>query len=236
MKGKGHRWLWGAIAIFGAAVPSVAMAQSAGADLLSLNGGQLRSELQTRYDGALAATRDPAVVAANDTRFLWASEAKIQCGIAIGYMKSSTKDETSIRKCGDAYARYNQTLTAPPPMVSAPRSAICDNKLAGVVFFDFDSSTPPAEAGQTIDSVANAVSVCGWRGLSVAGHTDRSGSDAYNNALSLRRAQAIAALMQGRGIGSGMVAVSAHGEAEPRVPTADGERNPQNRRVEITVN
>ena len=233
MKGKGHRWLWGAIAVLGA-VPSVAMAQSAGADLLALNGDQLRGELQTRYDSALAATTDRAVVAANDTRYIWASEAKVQCGIAIGYMKSSTKDETSIRKCGDAYARYNQA-PAPPPMAVAPPNAACGNKLAGVVFFDFDSAIPPAEAGQTVDAVVSAASLCAWRGLAVAGHTDRAGSDAYNDALSLRRAQAIADLMQAKGINSSMVTVSAHGEAEPRVPTPDGERNPQNRRVEIAV-
>ena len=228
-------WMLAACAM--ASAPTVAMAQSAGSDLLALNGSQLRGELQNRYDGALAATLDPAVIGGNDTRYLWASEAKAQCGIALGYMKSSTKDEPSVRKCGDAYARYNQTLLPPAPeTVAAVPNAVCDNKIAGTVFFDFNADVAPIEAGQTIDAVATSVVNCGWRGLSVAGHTDRAGSDAYNNALSMRRAQAVSALLQARGVNPNMIAATAHGESEPRVPTPDGERNPQNRRVEITAN
>ncbi|GAD48511.1 hypothetical protein NT2_02_05950 [Caenibius tardaugens NBRC 16725] len=237
MKRRKINGVLGAVAIAIASVPTIAMAQSAGADLLALNGSQLRSELQSRYDGALAATRDPAVVGANDTRYLWASEAKVQCGIAIGYMKSSTKDEPSVRKCGDAYARYNQTLLPPAPEVVANvPNAACANPIAGTVFFDFNADVAPIEAGQTVDAVASSFANCGWRGLAVAGHTDRSGSDAYNNALSMRRAQAVATLLQARGINPNALAVTAHGESEPRVPTPDGERNPQNRRVEITAN
>lgn len=220
--------------IFGATVPGIAQAQSSGEDLLSLGDSSLRSELGMRYDAGLAATRDPAIVAADDARFLWASETKVQCGIAIGYMKSSTRDETSIRKCGDAYARLIRTQVAPPPVESKPD--VCNQKVAGIVFFEFDSSTPPAEAAQTIDFVANNVSVCGWDGFLVAGHTDRAGSNSYNQALSIRRAEAVASIMASRGISRDAISVSAFGEEEPRVETPDGERNPQNRRVEITVN
>lgn len=221
----------------GAAWAMPARAQGAGADLLQLSGGSLRGELQTRYEGALAATRDEAVVAANDTRYHWASEAKVQCAIAIGYMKSTARDETSIRKCGDAYARYANALQAPAaPAISNVPAEICGQKVAGIVFFEFDSAAAPIEAMETIDFVAGNVAACGWPGFTVAGHADRAGSDSYNDALSLRRAQAVAALMESRGIDAGMITVSAFGESAPRVATPDGERNPQNRRVEVTVN
>ena len=69
----------------------------------------------------------------------------------------------------------------------------------------------------------------------VVGHTDLSGSDAYNDDLSIRRAEAVADLMVGLGINRGQMTISAEGEGNPRVPTQDGVREPQNRRVEITV-
>jgi len=216
------------------AFPSAAMAQG----LLDLDNGSLRSELQTRYDAALSATTDPSIYAADDPRYLWASEAKVQCAIAIGYMKSSTRDPVSINKCEDAYQRMQQVPAPPAPLPPPPaeRPAFCDEALAGIVFFEFDSSVPPDSSAQTIDAVAANYRTCGWQSLSVTGHTDRSGSDAYNNALSLRRAEAVAGILSARGIASGNLTVDAKGETQPRVPTPDGERNPQNRRVEITVN
>ena len=232
MNRKHYRQFVRVAVIMGAAVPAAALAQSAGADLLAINGDALRGELRMRYDAALAATNDPSVVTANDARYLWASEAKVQCGIAIGYMKSSTKDETSVRKCGDAHARFTRTQAPVPP---PPPNQVCSSKLAGIVFFDFDSAIPPPEAVQTVDSVVHNSQTCGWGGLAVAGHADRSGSDAYNDALSMRRAEAVSSLLQSRGVSASMISLSAFGESEPRVPTADGVRELQNRRVEITV-
>ncbi len=219
------------------ALPHAAMAQG----LQDLNDSSLRSELQTRYDAGLAATLDPAIYAANDPRYIWASEAKIQCAIAIGFMKSSTRDPVSISKCEDAYVRMQQvpappTLAAPPAAPEAPKPEYCSESLAGIVFFEFDSAVTPESSTQTIDAVATNYRTCGWRNLTVTGHADRAGSDGYNDALSIRRAQAVSSLLGARGVGSENIAVEAKGESQPRVPTADGERNPQNRRVEITVN
>lgn len=218
------------------AFPGTAAAQS----LLDLQGDQLRGELQTRYDAALAATLDPAVYAANDPRFIWASEAKVQCGIAIGFMKSSTRDEPSIRKCETAYARMQvqaapavvQPMAPPPPQLAD----YCTQQLAGMVFFDWDSALLPDSAAPTVEEVAQRFTTCGWSGLTIVGHTDRSGSDSYNEGLSMRRAQAVVSYLTSRGIAASALSVSAKGEREPRVPTPDGERNPQNRRVEIGVN
>ena len=68
----------------------------------------------------------------------------------------------------------------------------------------------------------------------IAGHADRSGPEAYNQALSERRADNVAQALGQRGIPDQQrCAVEAYGESQPRVPTADGVREPQNRRVEI---
>jgi len=69
----------------------------------------------------------------------------------------------------------------------------------------------------------------------VDGYTERSGTVAYNQALGPRRAQAVAAELVRDGVPAGAIAVTSFGESRPLVPTADGVREPQNRRVEIVL-
>lgn len=221
-------------------------AQAQGSDfdrLMGLDLGSLEGEIQTRYDAGLATSLDPAIVAANNTRYLWALEAKVQCGIALGYLKSSTRDETSIRNCDRAYGLMNWQPAAPrvapppPPPPPPPRQVpdICDDEVVGIVFFEFDSSDVTTEAGQTLDTIVTNVRACGWRSFRVVGHTDQAGSDAYNIGLSQERAVAVQAAFASRGVAANMVTVSAEGESRPRVVLADGTRSPQNRRVEISA-
>ena len=68
----------------------------------------------------------------------------------------------------------------------------------------------------------------------VAGHTDRSGSTGTNIAASRRRAEAVKAHLVAQGIPVQAIRVSAYGESRPVVPTEDGVREAQNRRVEIS--
>ena len=103
------------------------------------------------------------------------------------------------------------------------------------MFFEFDSVVLPESSVQTLQFIANNMGPCSWAALNVIGHTDRSGSDAYNDALALRRAGAVAAALGSAGVSPGTMATSGKGESEPRVPTPDGERNPTNRRVEISA-
>jgi outer membrane protein OmpA-like peptidoglycan-associated protein len=227
-------------ALAGAAVgmiPSAAFAQD---DLMSLDGSELRSAVQMRYDAALSLTKDPAVVSANDPRYIWASEAKAQCGIALGFLKSGTKDEVSLSKCSLAYDMMNRTpqarVAAPAPQAPVPRPEVCTAQAPGLIFFEFDSATPQQDAMETVAYVAENAPVCNWTSFTVVGHTDRSGNNAYNQGLSERRAEAIESLMVGRGIADATISTRAEGEESPRVPTADGVRELQNRRVEILVN
>jgi outer membrane protein OmpA-like peptidoglycan-associated protein len=219
-----------------AALPGTAWAQGNTDGLAGADIDTLRSEIGQRYDAALAATLDPAVINADDPRYTWASEAKAQCGIALGFLKSSTRDQTSIAKCQMAYdmmTRQPAPQAAPPPPPPPPQA--CAGDLPGMIFFDFDSAVPPAESGQTADFVARNAGPCGWSNFAVTGHADRSGSDAYNIGLSRRRAEAVAGLLASAGIPRASISTDALGEEQPRVPTADGVREPQNRRVEITV-
>ncbi|NBG96769.1 OmpA family protein [Pyruvatibacter mobilis] len=69
--------------------------------------------------------------------------------------------------------------------------------------------------------------------VNVVGHTDTSGSVAYNQGLSQRRANAVANALASQGVTVGNV--GAVGESEPAVPTGDGVREPLNRRAVIEV-
>ena len=224
------------IALAAVAMPATALAQSSSGDLMALSVDDLRGEMATRYDAGLALTLDRAVVSADSPRFLWANQAKAQCGIALGFLKTGTKDPVSVGKCVDAANRMNQqtvvTVQLPPATV---RNPACDELIAGIVFYEWDSAQTPDSAMPTIQAAAQNLATCGWKGLSISGHADRSGSDAYNDAISRRRADAVAQLLIGQGASANLIEVKSFGESEPKVPTPDGERNPQNRRVEITV-
>jgi outer membrane protein OmpA-like peptidoglycan-associated protein len=218
-----------------AAIPAAASAQTSASDLMALSVNELNGEIGKRYDAALALSKDNGTISADNPRYVWALQAKAQCGIALGFLKSNTKDPVSIGKCVDAAARMNAQPSAPPEVVAVvPPPATCPESIAGIVFFEWDSAEVPESAMPTIQSAAQSLATCGKK-ISVAGHTDRSGSDGYNDALALRRAQAVAQLLAAQGASTDNLEVSSYGEREPKVPTADGERSPQNRRVEITV-
>ncbi len=168
---------------------------------------------------------------ANDDRYVWASEAKIACGIAIGYLKTSTVHQDSINKCDDFSRRITSAPQAEPALV--PAAAGCTINLPVPIFFDWNVDAPPPEAANVVAQIVGNMTVCGWSGLTVTGHADRSGSDEYNYALSDRRARNIASLLSASGVTS--VAVEAKGESVPLVETVDGIREPQNRRVEISA-
>ena len=71
--------------------------------------------------------------------------------------------------------------------------------------------------------------------IAVIGHTDRVAQSEYNERLALRRARAIRDRLLELGAKADAIEVASHGESNPLVPTADGVREPRNRRVEVTI-
>jgi len=103
-----------------------------------------------------------------------------------------------------------------------------------IVFFDWDKSDITPEAASILDNAISNYQNCGNAQVMLAGHADRSGSASYNVGLSQRRADSVKAYLTARGIGAGAISTEAFGESKPRVETADGVRELQNRRVEVT--
>jgi len=103
-----------------------------------------------------------------------------------------------------------------------------------IVFFDWDKSDITPEAAGILDNAISNYQNCGNASVMLAGHADRSGSASYNVGLSQRRADSVKGYMTARGIPGGVIGTEAFGESQPRVATADGVRELQNRRVEVT--
>jgi outer membrane protein OmpA-like peptidoglycan-associated protein len=119
-------------------------------------------------------------------------------------------------------------VTPPPP----PAPAIQRSYL---VFFDFDKSDITPEASRVIQQAAANAKTGNVSRIQATGHTDRAGTEQYNMALSIRRANAVKGALVRQGIPENEIVVIGKGETQPLVPTPDGVREPQNRRVEILL-
>jgi hypothetical protein len=121
---------------------------------------------------------------------------------------------------------------APPPPPPPPPPA---QPTSFMVFFDWDRSNLTTQAMNTIQQAAQAYKSRGSARITATGHTDTSGPDSYNMALSLRRANAVKNALVTEGVPAAAIAVVGRGEQAPLVQTGDGVREPQNRRVEIVM-
>jgi OmpA family len=114
----------------------------------------------------------------------------------------------------------------PQPMAQAPTF---------MVFFDWDSSRLSPASLNVITQAVTAFRSTGNARVTATGHTDTSGPDSYNMALSLRRANAVKNELVRQGVPADAIAVIGKGESQLLVPTGDNVREPQNRRVEIVI-
>ena len=119
---------------------------------------------------------------------------------------------------------------APAVAAAAPMAAA----RTYMVFFDWSKADLTDRARQIIGEAASARGQ-GVTRIEVNGFTDRSGPADYNMGLSVRRANAVAAELVRRGVPRNEIVTRGFGEENNLVPTADGVREPQNRRVEIIL-
>ncbi len=126
--------------------------------------------------------------------------------------------------------RYAFNAAPAMPVAAAPVAAA----RTFLVFFDWSKADLTDRARQIIGEAASARGQ-GVTRIEVNGFTDRSGPADYNMQLSIRRANAVAAELVRRGVPRNEIVTRGFGEENNLVPTADGVREPQNRRVEIIL-
>jgi OOP family OmpA-OmpF porin len=104
-----------------------------------------------------------------------------------------------------------------------------------LVFFDFDKSTLTPRALDIVKEAASVAKSGHNARVTCTGHTDAAGPANYNIVLSLRRANAVKNALVLQGVAADSIAVVGRGKEALLVPTKDGVREPQNRRVEIMI-
>jgi len=129
--------------------------------------------------------------------------------------------------------RYNfgqapmAVAAAPAPAAQAARSYL--------VFFDWDKATLTDRARQIVKEAADNSTKVQYTRIEVNGYTDTSGAKTYNQGLSVRRAQAVAAELVKNGVPRNAITATGFGDTKLLVPTGPNTREPQNRRVEIII-
>lgn len=124
-------------------------------------------------------------------------------------------------------------VAPPPPPPPPPPAPVC-NTGPYIVFFDWDKSNLRPDAASVLDNAVAQYANCGMAKVMLAGHADKSGTATYNVGLSQRRNDTVRSYLESKGVTGGAISTEAFGESAPLVQTADGEREPQNRRVEVT--
>ena len=133
------------------------------------------------------------------------------------------------------YVAPTPAPVAPPPPPPAPVAQKPASR-EFVVYFDWDRSDLTAEARSVITAAANYAKTGAPTRVLVVGHADTSGSAAYNIGLSNRRARTTADALVAQGINGGVISLNGVGETQLAKATADGVREPLNRRATIGIN
>ena len=121
------------------------------------------------------------------------------------------------------------------PAAAKPAAAATKITYAADAFFDHDKSVLKAEGKAKLDDLVGKVKAINLEVIVAVGHTDSDGSDAYNQKLSVRRAEAVKAYLVSKGIEKNRVYTEGKGEKQPVADNKTKEGKAKNRRVEIEV-
>ena len=144
-----------------------------------------------------------------------------------------TPENTEVDHRGCPLPQYP---VAVKPVEPAPQTEVITLSDAGNVLFDFDKSDLTPEAKAQLDTLMDKLRNADVVSIKVIGHTDSKGSDAYNQALSERRASSVAAYLLSQGLAPNKLTSEGRGESEPVADNATDEGRAENRRVELHIN
>jgi outer membrane protein OmpA-like peptidoglycan-associated protein len=163
------------------------------------------------------------------------AQVDFDCWIMNGRVHSQKRASEQCRRSLDAsLARLERDLGTAEPPPPAPTAAAAPGA-SYTVYFDWDSWTLSAQALTTLQSAIDAARGGRQTTITIVGHTDTSGSSAYNQGLSLRRANVVKDVLVQMGARPEAIQASGVGESDLAVQTGDGVREPKNRRSVVTL-
>lgn len=154
---------------------------------------------------------------------------------------------TAAKDCDGALKPVAAPVVAPPPPAQPPAVAPTPVPVpvakptsekvtyAADAFFDFDKSVLKPEAKSKLDDLVSKTGDINLEVIIAVGHTDSVGTDAYNQKLSVRRAEAVKAYLVSKGLEKNRVYTEGKGKKQPIADNKTAEGRAKNRRVEIEV-
>jgi len=141
----------------------------------------------------------------------------------------------AIEECDPVMKKAEPKRMTPPPAKPKPRPVAQKITLAADVLFDFDKSVIKPAGKSTLDGLVDRIKRINLEVVIAIGHTDSIGSDAYNQKLSVRRANAVKAYLVSKGIPANRVYTEGKGEKQPVASNKTKSGRAKNRRVELEV-
>ncbi len=192
-----------------------------------LNGSDARFAYQAIVGAAIPIDAIPGLALTAEYRYMATLDQSIPADPGAGFASVDVTPQNHSIFLGIRYAFGVAPVVTP---AAAPEPA-----RTYLVFFDWDRDTLTDRARQIIADAAAASRRVGTTRIEVAGHADRTGTAQYNQRLSERRANNVAAELVRLGVPRNEITTVGFGFDRPLVPTAAGVREPQNRRVEIVL-
>ena len=172
-----------------------------------------------------------------DYRYFATTDPKFSTNITGSTISAKTQYSTHNVFLGVAY--HFGAPPAPPPPVQPAMQPPAPPPVAPVrlfvVYFEFDKSVLTAVGAKTVHEAAMTFKSAGSAKIMVTGYTDLAGTQQYNLGLSKRRADTVTGALIKEGVPRPAIVEAWRGKENPAVPTADGVKEPRNRRVEIVL-
>jgi OOP family OmpA-OmpF porin len=157
------------------------------------------------------------------------------CATQEGATDSSAPGSSAPAPVPAPVAKPAPAPAAPKPMAAKPKPVAEKVTFAADVFFDFDKAIIKPDGKSKLDDLSAKMRGINLEVVIVIGHTDSVGSDAYNQTLSVRRAEAVKAYLVSKGTEPNRVYTEGKGEKQPVASNKSRDGRAKNRRAEIEV-
>ena len=167
-----------------------------------------------------------------------ASGQPVRSGTGLCWRDSNWTPATAHPDCDGAVKtqpRVQVTIPAPTPKVEAPKPVVTKLSYQAETLFDFDKSVVKPAGKQVLNGLVEKLKIVNVEVIIAVGHTDSVGTDAYNQKLGQRRADAVKAYLVSQGVPANRIYTDSKGESQPVADNRTREGRAKNRRVEVEV-